>query len=714
MNTIGSSVVRQDARDKCRGRAGYLDERPFPGQLWARAVRSKRPRARIVDIAVPELPEGYFLVDRSDVPGALYMRFLAQDYPIFADGRVNYVGEAVCLVVGPDREQVLDLCEQVRIRYEDITPILSLDDAIAAAAPPLAGKDNVYTRRNYQRGDVDGALSAAAHTFSDTYITGYQEHFYLETLRITACPEDGGITLYGPLQGPDTLGMFLSGLLDLPPDRFTTVVTTVGGGFGGKIEMPVILAAHAALAAHKTGRPVAVLYDRIEDILASTKRHPSRVRIRSGLDREGNLTALEVTLELMAGAYMWFCPVILDMAAKMATNAYHVPNLRVAASAHATNTVMPGAMRGFGAMQVIYALESHLSRVADALGIDPLSFKLQNALKTGDATATGGTLRDEVKLPEIVAAIARASGYREKRRKWQDQRGRIRKGIGAAIYAFGAPHTMGTGPRRRPRPLSVKKCAGGRVEISTNIVELGQGIQTAFKKIVAAVLEIPPATIDMPDPRSPGNSPTGGTGASLSVVLFGKSLERAARELKARWDEAEEITVTKDFVEPAHLEWAEETLRGDAYHTYSWGGVAVEVAVDTLTGEVQVTGVWTANDFGTPIDETLSRGQVDGGVVQGLGWGLFENLESRGGFLQQTSPTDYVVATAVDVPAIWQEIIPSHYPDGPFGAKSVGEMPIVGSAPAAADAVGHACGVVVREVPITPERLLSLMTEAAS
>ncbi len=712
MRGISASVVRQDAAGKCRGRAGYLDEMTFPEMLFARAVRSTRPRARIMDVQVPNLPDGYFLVDSKDLAGDPYLQFPAHDSPVFADGKVNFVGEAILLIVGPDRECILDICDNVHITYEDIPPILTLEDSISGAAPPLTGTDNIYTRREYRRGDVDKIFAESQRTFSGTYTTGYQEHFYLETLRIVASPENGGITLYGPVQGPDTMALFLSGIFGWPPERFSSVVTTVGGAFGGKIEMPIILAAHAALAAYKTGHPVAVIYDRHEDMLVSTKRHPSRVSIRSAFDGAHNLTALDVKLELMAGGYSWFCPIILDMAAKMGANAYRVANLHVSATAHATNHLMPGAMRGFGAMQMIFAIESHLSQVADRLGVDPLLLKERNALKTGDTTATGGTLRDDVKLPEIIAAVAKASDYHEKRRQWQDQNGRIRKGIGAAVYAFGAPHTMGMGPRRRPRPLSVIRRENGRVEISTNIVELGQGIQTTFRKIVAAALGIPLESIDMPEPRSPGNSPTGGTGASLSIVLFGKSLERAALRLKARWSEIGEITETEDFTEPEYLVWDEEQLCGDAYHTYSWGAIAVEVEVDTCTGEVRNTGIWCANDFGTPIDETIARGQVDGGVVQGLGYGLWEYLESQGGFLQQIGPADYVVATAMDVPFIHQEIIASYYPEGPFGAKSVGEMPIVGSAPALTEAVSFACKAPIYDIPLTAERVLALLGEA--
>lgn len=710
-NDIGAPVVRPDAWAKCRGQAGYLDEMNLPGMLHARTVRSARPRARIVSLQVPPLPQGYILVDNRDVPGLVRPRLLAQDYPIFADGQVNYVGEAICLVAGPDREVVWDICDQIKVEYEDLPPILDLEDSLAAREPVLAGKDNVFIRRGFERGQVDQAFDQAARVFSGEYQTGYQEHLYLETLRITACWEDDEMIIYGPCQGPDPLPRFLAQIFGWEQDRFRAICTTVGGGFGGKIEPPIILAAHAALAAYKSKRPVQLVYDRQEDITWSTKRHPSRIKIRSALDADNNITAMEINTELIAGAYTWFCPVILDIALKMACNAYRIPSLRVKGSAHATNHIMPGAQRGFGAMQSIFAMETHLSQIAAELGMDPLEFKARHAQKTGDVTCTGGKLHDQVNLPAIMESIERRSGYRQKRAQWAKQQGRFRKGIGTAIYAFGAPHTIGQGPRRQARPLAVRRGADGRVEILTNIVDLGQGIETTFKKIVSAVLDVPLEEIGMPRPDSKLNPPTLGTGASLSIVLFGKSLERAARRLKERWNESGEITITEDYEEPDYLEWNEETMIGDSFHTYSWGGLAVEVEVDTLTGGVRVTGAWAAHDIGTPIDRTIAEGQVQGAVMQGIAFGLMENLESKDGFLQQTSLADYIIASSMDFPGLDHEFISSYYPHGPFGAKSVGEMPIIGGAPAVAEAISHACGVKISRVPITQERLLSLLAE---
>jgi CO/xanthine dehydrogenase Mo-binding subunit len=681
----------------------------FPGLLHAKTVRSTRPRAEIVSMEKPEMPPGYYLIDKDDVPGRLYPQLYARDYPLFADGEVNYLGEAICLIVGPDREKVYELCQAVEVEYRDLPAITSLEDSLAGQVPPIFGEDNVFIRKEFERGQVDEALAASHRVFTGEYWTGYQDHLYLETLRMVADWREDELVIYGPSQGPDPLPRFLAQVFGWQPDRFRAVCTTVGGGFGGKIEPPVILAAHAALAAYKAKRPVLLAYDRDEDMMSSTKRHPARVGVTVGVDREGRLTAVEFTIQLMAGAYTWFCPVVLDIAVKMAGGTYAIPNLRVTGSAHATNHVMPGAMRGFGVVQTAFALETLLDRVARELGQDPLDYKVGLALRKGDLTSTGGEMREDILLPEIVSRIKNMSGYAEKRKLWAKQSGHKRKGIGAALYAFGAPHTMGQGPRRMPRPLAIARKADGQVVIRTNIVDLGQGIETTFKKIAGKVLGVPYDRISMPPPDSKNNPPTLGTGASLSIVLFGKSLERAALRLKARWDQPGDIEEVEDFTEPDYLEWDEEKLQGDSFHTYSWGGIVVEVEADALTGQVEVNGVWSAHDIGTPIDLTIATGQVDGAVAQGIGLGIMEDLQSQGGRLMQTSLADYIIPSAVDLPAMEHEFVDGYYQQGPYGAKSVGEMPIVGGSPAIASAISQALGVEVARAPATPEYLVDLI-----
>lgn len=711
MQRTTGQTVRRDARDKCRGRAGYLDELSFPAMLHALTLRSTIPRGRIRSVHVPPLPPGYCIVDKNDIPGKNLFLHLDQVYPVLAEDTVNFVGEPILLVVGPERDAILDIFDRIKVEYEEVPPVTTWEEAESGALPALTGTDNIHARRGFERGDIEAAFASGGRVFEDKFRTDYQEHLYLETLRAIAVPEGRRITIYSPLQIPDAVPGRASLVLGWGADRIRTVCTTIGGAFGGKIEPPIFLALHAALAAHKTQKPVRIVYEREEDILASTKRHPSRIRIRSRVTKNNEIDAIDMAIDYMGGYYMGSSPVILDEGVRMSTGPYRFENVRVNGRVIAVNRLVPGATRGFGVVQIMSAIETHMCRVARRLGLDPLDFRLRHVLRKGDRTSTGGKVRDEVKMEEIVARIETASGYREKRRHWPGKEAGVRKGIGMALYAFGAPHTLKNSYRHRPRVVTLRRNGSGDVEILTTIVEIGQGISTSLCEIAARVLEVPIERVFMRNPDTDHDPSTLGTGASLGIVLFGKSVERAALRLKGRWGEEGIIEETEDFVEPPHIEWDEERMRGDAFHTYSWGATAIEVAVDTLTCEVRVTGIWAVHDIGEPINELIASGQVDGAIVQGLSFGLMELLESVRGVPLQSRLRDYPIATAMDVPAIERSFVANPYQQGPFGAKSVGEMPVVGAPAALAEAIVHALGIEIDDVPITPERILTLLAE---
>lgn len=711
---VNGQAPRQDALDKCRGRAGYMDELIFPDMLYARTVRSTIPRGRICSVKVPPLPSGYYIVDSGDIPGMNAFIPFQFDFPLLATDTVNYAGQPILLVVGPRRDVILQICNQINIEYEELPAVTSWEEADACKVT-LAGNDNVYLKKGFERGNIETAFAGAVRIFDDEFRTDYQEHLYLETLRATVVPEGERMIVYCPLQGPNAVLMTVAGALGWTEDRVRCICTTVGGGFGGKIETPLILAAHAALAAYKTQKPVQIVYDRDEDILASSKRHPARIRIRSGVNDKNQITVIDMAVDFMGGAYMGPSPIILDAGIKMATGPYCFENVRVGGRIIASNRLVPGAMRGFGVVQLTSALEGHMCRVARSLGLDPLDFRMKHVLAQGDPTCTGGALRDIVKMDEIVSRLATASGYREKRLIWPENgtnRSTFKKGIGIALYAFGAPHTVKGRPRRWPRPITIRRDADGGVRVLTTIVEIGQGIQTAFREIAARALDIPVGQISVKNPDTDVDTPTLGTGASLCVVLFGKSLERAALRLKARWEEPGEIEETEDFEEPSWLQWDEEKMQGDSFHTYSWGATAIEIIIDTRTCEIEVTGIWAAHDIGVPVHEQIALGQVDGGVAQGLSFALMELLESKNGFLMQAGLRDYPIITSMDVPSIHRFFVDNPYPEGPFGgAKSVGEMPIVGAPAALAEAINHALGIDINKVPLTPERILKCLME---
>ncbi|HOW53454.1 MAG TPA: xanthine dehydrogenase family protein molybdopterin-binding subunit [Syntrophorhabdaceae bacterium] len=702
-------TVRDDAWAKCCGKAGYMDELSFPGMLHVMVVRSQLPRAGIRSVHVPAVASGYYVIDSTDIPGRNVCAILKQDFPLLAEDRVSFAGQAILLIAGPERDRILEINDGIRIDYEPEEPVITIEDAEEGRIPPVFGTDNVIASIGFERGDVEKTFIESARVFEDEFRTGYQEHLYLETLRAIAVPEEGRMTVYGPFQIPDIVPVAVSIPLGWNTDRIRARVTTIGGAFGGKMETTTQITCLSALAAYVTQRPCSIVYDREEDITTTSKRHPSRIRIKSGVDQNKRVRAVKMDIDLLGGACFGSSAVVLDSSVKMATGPYRFENVSVRGRALATNHIMPGATRGFGVVQTTFAIETHMSHVARQLGIDPLDFRLGHVLKQGDRTSTDAVLRDQVKIPEIVKSVDAMSGYRAKRGRQAGSDATVKKGIGIALYSFGAPHTVKGTLRARPRPLILRRTGSGDVVILTTITELGQGIVTVFREIASRILDIPIERISMDNPDTDRDPSTLGTGASLGVTLFGKSVERAARKLKDRWDEPGEIEVMEDYVEPGYLEWDDKRVVGDAFHTYSWGAVAVEVSVDLLTCEVQVTGVWAAHDIGRPINDRLAEGQVDGALVQGLGFGLMEVLESKEGILQQSRLRDYTIPTMRDIPAIRQFFVINPYSEGPFGAKSVGEIPTIGAAAALGEAVADALGIEVGRLPITPEYLLDLV-----
>ncbi len=345
---------RADTPGKCAGETLFIRDMQFPGALDAVTVRSTSRRAKIVKVEPPEMPEGYFVVDLTDIPGKNQVVFFRDPCPYFAEGRVNYIGQPIMLVVGPDIRLARKLAGEVHIEYEQIPPIKTMDDALSNNYPPLHGDNNVCAEEIFQYGEVEQAFSDCAEIFETVTRTGYQEHLYMEPQGVVAVPDGERIIVYASTQGPHALRLTLAGAFGWDPERFCVRQTPVGGGFGGKIEPPFILAGHAAFAARKSGRPVRLTYSREEDMLATTKRHPSRIVVRTALDENRQITALDIDVLFQAGGYALSCEMVLNNGLKKATGVYHFPAARARGRAVATNNPMGGAFRGFGAPQILF------------------------------------------------------------------------------------------------------------------------------------------------------------------------------------------------------------------------------------------------------------------------------------------------------------------------------------------------------------------------
>jgi len=721
--TIGNPVDRFDAPDKIGGRAAYAADLVFESMLHARTLRSVCPHAKILSIHVPELPRGYFVVDRRDVPGKNRVKMIADDQPFFAEELVRYIGEPILLIVGPDGGEIDRILSSIRVQYEILKPVLGIEEADSL------GAEHRFVEYAIGKGRPEKAFAEASRVFEAEYRTGLQEHVYLETQGVVGTFDGDRVTVYGSLQCPYYVKSALVQGLGWSEDRVRVVQTTTGGAFGGKEDYPSIIAGHAAFAALKTGRPVRLVFDRHEDMRCTTKRHPSLIRIRTALDGRGTVSGVEVDIRLDGGAYEGLSSVVLQRAMFHCTGVYRFDDVRVGGQVLRTNTVPTGAFRGFGSPQAVFAIEMHMHSLAELLGEDPVDFKLKHLLRTGDSTVTGGTLRERVRMPEMVERALDMSGFRKKAQDFRrgntdltsDEAatafapaGRKLRGVGVSLFNHGCAFT-GSGERDKIKAkVMLRKRADGTVEILTASAEFGQGPSTTLRKIVARTLGIPVSVVMCENPDTDRVPDSGPTVASRTVMIVGKLLERAARDLKAKWDSAPEVETRSEYEQPEYVQWDQEAFRGNAYPVYSWGANVVEVEVDPLTLETAVRGVWGVYDAGRAIDERILHGQLAGGVVQGLGYGAMEVMENGGGEVLQASLSDYMIPTSLDFPAVECALVENPFEHGPFGAKGAGELAFVGAAPALAAAVQSAIGLPLRRIPVTPEHLEEVTRGASS
>lgn len=691
---ISQSVRRFDFDEKIDGSAKYTADVRLEGMLHARTLRSVHAKAIIHSVVIPELSVGYTTIDHRDLTGDNVIPVVYDDWPVFAEREVNYIGEPILLVVGPDKAVIEQILSDIAVHYEPLKPTLTLTDAIQN--PP----DYEY---EYEKGDFENASLRATKIVEETFTTGYQEQAYLETQAVYATFESNVVTLFGSMQCPYYIKNAIKRTTGFADGDIRVVQLPTGGGFGGKEEFTSLPAVHAALAAIKTGKPVSLIYERSEDIICTTKRHPSEIKMTSYLDNEDKIIARSAEIKLDAGAYMGLSSVVLQRLGFAVFGVYNIPNIRVKARTYKTNNVISGAFRGFGAPQANFAIESHMNHLARLLDVNPIDFRKQYFLKQGDTSSTGGILFSAIKLDEIVEKIEANSDFRDKFAYHIPHRG-----IGLSVYFHGCGFTGSGEKDLLHTEAKLKKYTDNRVEIFASSAEMGQGAMTTLAKIVSNALEIPldhvihnyPDTLTCPD--------SGPTVASRTVMIVGKVLYDLSLELKENWHEGE-IEVTKTYTYPEELVWNNRDFQGNAYPDYAWGATVVEVTVDPLTYAPLVTGLWTVSDIGTLIDEKIVKGQIDGGFYQGLGYAFMEQMKASGGNIIQNDLSKYIIPGSNDFPVIHSEFIENTYDHGPFGAKGLGELTTVGVASAYAAAVENATGIKINDIPVSPEMIRRLM-----
>lgn len=701
MEKISKSVKKKDHESKMSGRALYVDDHVMEGMLYGKLLHSAKARARITNIIVPKLPEGYYVVDKKDVKGVNQVHIVLDDTPVFVNDTVEYIGDPILMVVGSELKEVDRILNEIVVVYEELVPILDMRKS-----------DTIFFNYNYEKGDINKALAEADRVFVETFQTGYQEQAYLETQGIIAYPHDGRMTVRGSLQCPYYVHGAVAKALGYEEKDVQVIQDVTGGGFGGKEAFPSILACQTAVAAQKANRPVKVIFDRREDMEFTSKRHPSISTYKVAV-KNGEITGMDIDVTFNSGAYTTLSPVVLQRGLICANGVYRIDNLRVVGRAVKTNTVPCGAYRGFGAPQIFFAVEMIMDHVAKELAIDSIELKEKYVVKQGDSTSTSGKYHFHVPLPEMIEQMDRISGYRTKRKLYKNQTGRYRKGIGMSLFFHGCGFT-GSGERDIIKAVArIRKNADDTVEILASNSDIGQGLKTTFCKVVAETLGIPYDQVIIHNPDTDLVPDSGPTVASRSLMTVGELLRRAAEKLKEDWKPGEEQVIEEHFVEPDFvIPFSIKEFRGDAYPTYSWAANVVEVEVDTLTATTKILGAWGTFDVGVPIDMNIILGQMQGGFLQGIGYASIEQMDSNEkGMIRNNSYSDYIIPTSVDVPNLVTEIINNPYTHGPYGAKGAGELPLVGAAPAYVEAMECALGVNLNKIPFTAEDTMRVLQE---
>jgi CO/xanthine dehydrogenase Mo-binding subunit len=742
---IGKSAPRKEGRKKVTGQALYVDDISFPEMLHGTTVRSHIPRGRITRILFEgDIPwDEFTIVTAKDIPGENYVALILNDQPYLADEAVNHREEPIVLLAHADKYLLEEARRHVRIEIEEQPAILTLEDSVVKKEI-VWGEDNLFKSFLVDKGNVDDVWAEADFIVEGEYHTGAQEQLYIESNgAIAIANPNEGVTVWGSMQCPYYVHKALVKLFGLPQEKIRVIQTETGGGFGGKEEYPSMIAGHAALLSWKSGKPVKMIYDRAEDMVATTKRHPSRTRHKTAVSKDGKLLAMEIEFIIDGGAYCTLSPVVLSRGTIHAAGPYYCPNVRISSTAVATNAPPHGAFRGFGAPQSIFALERQMDKVAKTIGLTADEFRRRNFLHEGQTTATTQVIREQVELNHLLDRAFELSDYHEKTKRFarENQQGReheagaggrretrMKKGIGFASFMHGAGFT-GSGEVYLESVVGAEATREGRVRILAASTEIGQGTNTIFSQIAAEALGVDSDLIEVSQPDTANVPNSGPTVASRTCMVVGKLVESAALGLKQtligsgllqeNYSSGEFAEACRNYIQsfgplkafskyqpPPNVHWDDEKYQGDAYGAFAWAVYVAEVSVDTLTYEARVEEFVAVQEVGRVINPVLAGGQIEGGVAQAIGFTLFENVVWQDGRMANGQMTNYIMPTAADIPPIRVYFEENPYVYGPGGAKGIGELPMDGAAPAILNAIENATGVSFNHVPLMPEAMI--------
>jgi CO/xanthine dehydrogenase Mo-binding subunit len=727
--------LRREGPAKLTGTALYTDDLVFPGAWYGLTIRSTEAHARLLGI---ELDPAFdwskvVVVTAADVPGPNIVNSIQDDQPILVAEEIRHHAEPIALVAAPDRGLLQEAVAHVRIRTESLPPVLD----------PLLS-EHAFAHYEIESGDIAAGFAEASLVIEGEYRVGHQEQLYIENNAMIAVPrDDGGVAVHGSLQCPYYVHKALRRSLLLSDAQARVIQAETGGGFGGKEEYPSILALHAALLARACERPVRMIYDRHEDIAATTKRHPAIVRYRSGVSADGRLVAQDIEIVMDGGAYCTLSPVVLSRGTLHSGGPYACPNVRIRSRAMATNTPPNGAFRGFGAPQTEFAAEMQVNRIAEALGESPLELRRRWLYRPGDETPTGQVLRESVAAEEVLNRGAEAAEFERVRARTaldraarQDDgrtgsrsggRASTAHGIGLALAWHGAGFT-GSGEVHLASVASVELGADGRIRVLIGSTEMGQGTKTIFPQMAAEALGVGIDDVELAAVDTALVPDSGPTVASRTAMVVGGLVIEACQRLRAvvegrsagaggsfadvYRDDARlhgATRIDQHFEPYPGVDFDDTTYRGDAYPAFGWASAVAEVDVDLDTGEVAVRSVVAADDVGRVIHPVLAEGQVEGGTLQAVGYATIEEIKLTDGRYLNDRLATYLIPTALDAPRIETILVEAPFSGAPHGAKGIGELPMDVGAPAVVAAIHDATGVWIHDLPASPERILAAL-----
>lgn len=709
--TIGQPIRRPDAPPKVTGETRYPADLNIDGQLYAKVLWSDRPHARLLGIETHTAlsqPGVVAVLTAADLPVNQF-GIEEMDEQVLAEGKVRFVGQPVALVVAESKESALTALDHVHVAYQDLPGVFDPHQALQDDAP-LVHKEkgsNLIGHWFVRRGDLEAAFAAADVIVEADYALPHVEHAFLQPeAGLGTIDDEGRVVVHTTGQWAHDDRHQIAHALNLPEDQVRVIYTLAGGAFGGREDVSVQIL--LALAAYRLRRPVKMVWTRGESFKGHHKRHPFFMHYRTGATRDGQLTAMEARLVADGGAYASTSRAVVKSAVTNATGPYHVPALRVDGWAVYTNNMDAGAMRGFGTIQVTYASEMQMARLAEALGMDPVEFRLRNILREGDTGPTNVTLPPGVGLEAAIHAATEAADWPAIREPSSRTDSPIRRGVGFACgwknigYSLGFPE----------QSTAVAELYGGgeieRAIVKTGAAEVGQGVLTVMAQIAADTLGVPVERVTVVNDDTAVVPNAGSSSASRQTLVTGRAVHEACRAALARWRDEERPAVARyQFLPRRTTPFDPETGECDPHFSYAYGAHIAEVAVDVETGEVHLTRVVAAHDVGKLINRMAAEGQVEGGISMGQGYALTEEFIQKDGHILTGNLHDYLVPTIEDAPheivSLFVEVPDSQ---GPWGAKGLGEMPTLILPPAIAAAVHDATGVWFDRLPITPERVV--------